>query len=1293
MKQKLPRILRASACVATLALGVSSAVADYSSTLTSLNPLAYWKLNEPAQPAVPTYTMVNSSAAGAALDGLYYGVPTLQAAGAVAGNAAANFDLARLQYAEVPYSAALNPVGAFTVEFWAYPTNVSAGAKSGVVSRYIPVTGGPAGQRGYLFFANNGNTKWQFRVYDGAAGRTITAFDAPDVALDTWQHVVGVYDGTAISIYINGALGNLTNLVCGYVANTNTPLRIGAGTSETAPSLYFPGILDEVAVYPTALTPSEIAAHYAGATADPAGYAALIAAKNPAGYWRMNEAVLPPYAGYAATNSSSLGSALDGEYARQGAVSGVAGPVRGQFAGFAADNGSVRLNATGTSGRVTTPPVTGMTTDHVTLTCWVKRAGSQSPQVDTAPLFFNEATSGAAGLNFQYQTRNLAYHWESGSKWAWTSGLLVPDDVWTFVALVITPTNGVMYMGTTNGLTSKTNTAAHDPHDFSSTQCILGGQLSAAGRYLKGWLDEFAIFDQALDATSISNLFYSATPAIPLVTRTADPLYEGMNVTFTAFGVGSVPVTYQWRKGGGILSGKTASTLVLSNVTTAASGDYDVVVTGSSLSVTSAVTPTTVVAGPPIIVQQPVSATRYEGAAVTFAVSIQGSIPWSFQWKQGVSTITGATNSSYTIPTIKAADAGSYSVTISNPLGSTNSAAAILTVLPVDNYAAQVAYSGAGAYWQMNEKAGTTAVDYIGGNNCNIVGPLSNNVVSVRPPAQAGYSATNTCFVFSGNSADYLVTPAALPFTNTSITMAAWVMPYTGLLAVSSDVNFVNNVGGIGLNSAGVDGKVRAHPLWGSDTGLFFTFDTWNYIVVVWTPSGQTFYLDNGDGSGLQAKTVGGTVDPNTWKNVPFYIGRQGSRTDRGWPGQIDELALFDRALTPAEVTNLHLNAISGPTAPNIIAQPASQTVVAGMPVSFTVGVSGAAPMTYQWTHAGTNIPGATAKTLTIASTYYTDAGSYQVVAANGLGSPATSATATLTLQAPPSFANLTNGLVLHLRFDGTPLDSSGRTNDGAVVDKTPGVLYVPGKIGTSGVLVGTNGYVTIAASPDLTFGATDSFSVAFWVKCGPGNNDVPIFGNAVNSTYQDGWVFSEDGGKIEWTLAGVGDPSSVIADPVPGSPIITDGVWHSVVAAFDRVENVAYTYVDGVQVDTRSLAGLGSLDSAFNPTFGDDPGGAYTWDPVTYQVDDVGIWRRALAPGEAIGIYAAGQIGQSFDMNGPALLTVKQSGGKLELIWQQGTLQSLDSIGGTWTDVIGAVAPYHVVTPGGAKKFYRVKF
>lgn len=1289
MKQILPRILRVSACAAALAASVGSAVADYSSTLSALNPVGYWRLNEPTQPTVPTYSMANSSAAGAALNGLYYGVPSLGQPGGLASDTdtAAQF-WNTAQYGEVPYSAALNPSASFTVEFWAKRTNSST-ATASVLCNF-----GPGRSNGYLVFSGNVDLKWTFRTYNGTTRGSLIS-TAP-IVQDQWTHVVCVHDGTGEGvnqIYLDGVLdSSLTPAP--YAPQTTSPMRIGVGPNNEATAWSFPGLLDDIAIYPTALSGTQIAAHYDAATnATPTtAYRTLVLNDGAAAFWRLGEASLPPYVPYAATNSGSLGSALNGTYSLLGATSGVAGPLRDQFAGFTSDNKSVALN--GTSGQIDIPGFATVT-DTVTIVGWIKRNGTQ---VGTSPLLFQRAAgSPASGLVVNFTDR-LAYSWnDDAGSYNYNPGadFYIQDGVWTFAALTVTPTNATIYIGGTNGLKSATRTAAHAVHDFSGGPLAIGRDTGSGTRFVKGNLDEIAIFDQALDSTAISNLFYSATPAIPLVTRSpSDPLYENMTISFKAYGVGSVPVTYQWRKDGVNLSGKIASTLVLSNVTTAASGNYDVVVTGGSLSVTSAVSAITVVAGPPIIVQQPASATRYAGAAVNFAVSIQGSVPWSFQWKKGAADISGATNSIHTIPSVVAADAGSYSVTISNPLGSTNSAAATLTVLPVDNYAAQVTYNGAGAYWQMNEKSGTTAVDYAGGLNCNIVGPVTNNVASVRPPTYAGYSATNTGFAFSGtNSVDYLVTATPLNFTNTSITMAAWVMPYTGLLAVSSDVNFVNNIGGIGLNSAGIDGKVRAHPLWGSDTGLFFSFDTWNYIVVVWTPTGQTFYLDNGDGSGLQAKSVSGTIDPNTWKEVPFYIARQGSRADRGWPGQIDELALFDRALTSAEVTNLYLAAISGPTAPSIIAQPTSQTVLVGQRVSFTVGTLGAAPMTYQWRHAGTNLPGATARTLTIPSPYYTDAGSYQVVVANGLGSPVTSAAATLTLQAPATFANLTNGLVLHLRFDGNCLDSSGRTNDGAAVDLTSGVSYVAGKVGASGVLVGTNGYVTLQPTPDLSFGPSDSFSVAFWVKCGPGNNDVPILGNAVNSTYQDGVVFSENGNKIEWTLAGVGDNSSVIADPVPGSPIITDGVWHNVVAGFDRVGNMAYTYVDGVQVDVRSIEGLGSLDSSFGFTLGNDPGGTYIWDPVTYQIDDVGMWRRVLSPGEANGIYAAGQIDQSFDVNGPALLTLKKSGDNLELIWQQGALQSVDNLGDTWVNVPGAVAPYHVVTPSAAKKFYRVKF
>jgi hypothetical protein len=88
-----------------------------------------------------------------------------------------------------------------------------------------------------------------------------------------------------------------------------------------------------------------------------------------------------------------------------------------------------------------------------------------------------------------------------------------------------------------------------------------------------------------------------------------------------------------------------------------------------------------------------------------------------------------------------------------------------------------------------------------------------------------------------------------------------------------------------------------------------------------------------------------------------------------------------------------------------------------------------------------------------------------------------------------------------------------------------------------------------------------------------------------------------------------------------------------------------------------------------------------------------VGIWRRALTPGQATGIYAAGQNGKSFDVVGPGSLTLKKTGSNLELIWQQGTLQSVNRLGDTWVNVPNATAPYFASPATNAATFYRVKF
>lgn len=92
---------------------------------------------------------------------------------------------------------------------------------------------------------------------------------------------------------------------------------------------------------------------------------------------------------------------------------------------------------------------------------------------------------------------------------------------------------------------------------------------------------------------------------------------------------------------------------------------------------------------------------------------------------------------------------------------------------------------------------------------------------------------------------------------------------------------------------------------------------------------------------------------------------------------------------------------VTASVAPAITAQPVSQTVTAGSPVTFTVAASGVPAPAYQWRKNGVNINGATSATYTIAATSTSDVGSYTVVATNSAGS-VTSNQAALTINMPP---------------------------------------------------------------------------------------------------------------------------------------------------------------------------------------------------------------------------------------------------------------------------------------------------
>jgi streptogramin lyase len=90
--------------------------------------------------------------------------------------------------------------------------------------------------------------------------------------------------------------------------------------------------------------------------------------------------------------------------------------------------------------------------------------------------------------------------------------------------------------------------------------------------------------------------------------------------------------------------------------------------------------------------------------------------------------------------------------------------------------------------------------------------------------------------------------------------------------------------------------------------------------------------------------------------------------------------------------------------APVFTVQPQSQSVASGSMVEFTAAASGAPTPAYQWYYDGMPISGATGSSYSIGSAQAANAGNYTVTAVNSLGG-ATSATATLTVNAPPAIA------------------------------------------------------------------------------------------------------------------------------------------------------------------------------------------------------------------------------------------------------------------------------------------------
>ena len=147
----------------------------------------------------------------------------------------------------------------------------------------------------------------------------------------------------------------------------------------------------------------------------------------------------------------------------------------------------------------------------------------------------------------------------------------------------------------------------------------------------------------------------------------------GKAASFTVAATGQPAPTYQWYFNTKKISGATSSTYTIAKVSTTNAGKYAVVVT-NSLGNTTSNTVTLTLATAPAITTQPQALTLAYGASGNLTVAATGTAALVYLWHQNsakitASNVSGINGAKLTITAATTANAGSYTVNVSNNYG------------------------------------------------------------------------------------------------------------------------------------------------------------------------------------------------------------------------------------------------------------------------------------------------------------------------------------------------------------------------------------------------------------------------------------------------------------------------------------------------------------------------------------------------------------------------------------------------------------------------------------------------
>ena len=338
------------------------------------------------------------------------------------------------------------------------------------------------------------------------------------------------------------------------------------------------------------------------------------------------------------------------------------------------------------------------------------------------------------------------------------------------------------------------------------------------------------------------------------------------------------------------------------------------------------------------------SPTIYAGRNAQIIASVASASPFTYGWRTPngsggfVSLSTGSGPAGTNLLTmvlsnVWAATPRQYEVAVTNIFGSVTSSVASLTVVSpgvISTYEKAVASNQPVAFWRLDETninpaTGTApAYDYYGGftgvYGVNAFNGASPSPDAVSGPTLSGFETAQSALETFPDTTNSDVTVPALYLNTSTMTCSLWMYPANN---EGQDTALFFCRGGTTASGFGY-GNIIANELgyaWDNApasfnwvSGLSAPIGVWSLVSWVLTPNTLTIYVMNTNGV-----TSANYTNPNPSQafDAPSTIGVDTYSDTRTFNGTISDVALFDQALTPAQLTGLYnaagTNTGSGP--------------------------------------------------------------------------------------------------------------------------------------------------------------------------------------------------------------------------------------------------------------------------------------------------------------------------------------------------------------------------------------------